>query len=78
MRTRPELTRPDAQLYFINFSTARRGGVRAVCMVGLLAAGGGSAAQTVSPSAADVLPASVLCVSAVGTCVVPKDCQRNG
>ena len=26
-RTRPELTRPDAQIYFINFSTARRGGV---------------------------------------------------
>lgn len=31
----------------------RRGGVRAVCMIGLLAAGGGSAAQTFSPSAAD-------------------------
>src|SRR3981081_4682745 len=27
VRTRPELTRPDAQLYFINFSTAKRGGV---------------------------------------------------
>ena len=27
VRTRPELTRPDAQIYFINFSTARRGGV---------------------------------------------------
>ncbi len=27
VRTRPELKRPDAQLYFINFSTARRGGV---------------------------------------------------
>jgi choline dehydrogenase len=26
-RTRPELKRPDAQIYFINFSTARRGGV---------------------------------------------------
>ena len=26
LRTRPELTRPDAQLYFINFSTAKRGG----------------------------------------------------
>ena len=26
-RTRPGLTRPDAQIYFINFSTARRGGV---------------------------------------------------
>ena len=26
-RTRPELSRPDAQIYFINFSTARRGGV---------------------------------------------------
>jgi len=26
VRTRPELTRPDAQLYFINFSTAKRGG----------------------------------------------------
>ena len=26
-RTRPELTRPDAQIYFINFSTAQRGGV---------------------------------------------------
>ena len=26
-RTRPELPRPDAQIYFINFSTARRGGV---------------------------------------------------
>lgn len=26
-RTRPELTRPDAQFYFINFSVARRGGV---------------------------------------------------
>jgi 3-aminobutyryl-CoA ammonia-lyase len=37
-----------------------------------------SARPDVSPSAADVLPASVLCVSAVGTCVVPKDCQRNG
>ena len=27
VRTRPELKRPDAQIYFINFSTARRGGV---------------------------------------------------
>jgi len=27
VRTRPELTRPDAQFYFINFSTAKRGGV---------------------------------------------------
>ena len=27
VRTRPELPRPDAQLYFINFSTAKRGGV---------------------------------------------------
>ncbi len=27
VRTRPELTRTDAQIYFINFSTARRGGV---------------------------------------------------
>jgi choline dehydrogenase len=27
LRTRPELARPDAQIYFINFSTARRGGV---------------------------------------------------
>jgi len=27
VRTRPGLGRPDAQLYFINFSTARRGGV---------------------------------------------------
>ncbi len=27
VRTRPELTRPDAQLYFINFSVAKRGGV---------------------------------------------------
>ena len=27
VRTRPELTRPDAQIYFINFSSARRGGV---------------------------------------------------
>lgn len=26
VRTRPELTRPDAQIYFINFSTAKRGG----------------------------------------------------
>ena len=26
-RTRPELSRPDAQFYFINFSVARRGGV---------------------------------------------------
>jgi choline dehydrogenase len=26
-RTRPELTRPDVQIYFINFSTAQRGGV---------------------------------------------------
>ncbi len=26
-RTRPELPRPDAQYYFINFSTAKRGGV---------------------------------------------------
>ena len=26
LRTRPELKRPDAQLYFINFSTAKRGG----------------------------------------------------
>ena len=26
VRTRPELARPDAQLYFINFSTAKRGG----------------------------------------------------
>jgi len=27
LRTRPELSRPDAQIYFINFSTAKRGGV---------------------------------------------------
>jgi choline dehydrogenase len=27
IRTRPESTRPDAQLYFINFSSAERGGV---------------------------------------------------
>jgi choline dehydrogenase len=27
VRTRPGLTRPDAQIYFINFSTAKRGGV---------------------------------------------------
>jgi len=27
VRTRPELEGPDAQIYFINFSTARRGGV---------------------------------------------------
>jgi choline dehydrogenase len=27
VRTKPQLKRPDAQLYFINFSTARRGGV---------------------------------------------------
>ena len=27
VRTRPEITRPDAQIYFINFSTAKRGGV---------------------------------------------------
>ena len=27
VRTDPALTRPDAQIYFINFSTARRGGV---------------------------------------------------
>jgi choline dehydrogenase len=27
LRTRPELTRPDAQIYFNNFSTAQRGGV---------------------------------------------------
>ena len=27
VRTRPELTRPDAQFYFINFSVAKRGGV---------------------------------------------------
>ena len=27
IRTRPELKRPDAQIYFINFSSARRGGV---------------------------------------------------
>ncbi len=27
VRTRPHLTRPDAQIYFINFSTAKRGGV---------------------------------------------------
>jgi choline dehydrogenase len=27
VRTRPELKRPDAQIYFINFSTAKRGGV---------------------------------------------------
>jgi choline dehydrogenase len=26
VRTRPELTRPDIQLYYINFSTAKRGG----------------------------------------------------
>lgn len=26
VKTRPELTRPDAQIYFINFSTAQRGG----------------------------------------------------
>jgi choline dehydrogenase len=26
VRTRPESTRPDAQIYFINFSTAKRGG----------------------------------------------------
>ena len=27
VRTRPELKRPDAQIYFINFSTAKRGGL---------------------------------------------------
>jgi len=27
VRTRPQLKRPDAQIYFINFSTAKRGGV---------------------------------------------------
>jgi len=27
VRTRPQLERPDAQIYFINFSTAKRGGV---------------------------------------------------
>ena len=27
VRTRPQARRPDAQIYFINFSTARRGGV---------------------------------------------------
>jgi choline dehydrogenase len=27
VRTRPELKRPDAQVYFINFSSARRGGL---------------------------------------------------
>jgi choline dehydrogenase len=27
VRTRPELKRPDAQIYFINFSSARRGGI---------------------------------------------------
>ena len=27
VRTRPDLKRPDAQIYFINFSTAKRGGV---------------------------------------------------
>ncbi|MDA0224748.1 MAG: GMC family oxidoreductase N-terminal domain-containing protein [Proteobacteria bacterium] len=27
IRTRPELTRPDAQIYFINFSTMKRGGL---------------------------------------------------
>ena len=27
VRTRPEVPRPDAQVYFINFSTAKRGGV---------------------------------------------------
>ena len=27
VRTRPELQRPDVQIYFINFSTAKRGGV---------------------------------------------------
>jgi len=27
VRTRPEATRPDGQIYFINFSTAKRGGV---------------------------------------------------
>jgi choline dehydrogenase len=27
VRTRPELKRPDAQIYFINFSSAERGGV---------------------------------------------------
>ncbi|MGH8721831.1 MAG: GMC family oxidoreductase, partial [Burkholderiales bacterium] len=27
IRTRPELRRPDGQIYFINFSTAKRGGV---------------------------------------------------
>ncbi|HQP66247.1 MAG TPA: choline dehydrogenase [Quisquiliibacterium sp.] len=27
VRTRPELTRPDAQFYFINFSVAKRGGI---------------------------------------------------
>src|SRR5262249_24908730 len=27
VRTRPQVTRPDVQIYFINFSTAKRGGV---------------------------------------------------
>jgi len=37
-----------------------------------------SARPDLSPSAADPLDEPVLCVAAVGTCVVPKSAQRNG
>jgi 3-aminobutyryl-CoA ammonia-lyase len=37
-----------------------------------------AARPDLSPSAADALEESVLCVAAVGTCVVPKTSQRKG
>ena len=44
VRTRPELKRPDAQLYYINFSTAKRGGTlhpwSGFTHLGVAAAGG--------------------------------------
>lgn len=37
-----------------------------------------AARPDLSASAADALAEPILCVTAIGTCVVPKDCQRKG
>ncbi|MFA5006746.1 MAG: hotdog domain-containing protein [Candidatus Izemoplasmatales bacterium] len=37
-----------------------------------------AARPDLSASAADALEEPILCVTAVGTCVVPKGCQRQG
>jgi choline dehydrogenase len=62
LRTRPELKRPDAQIYFINFSAARRGGFLHAhsgftCSVSQLQSEsrGSSHARSADPSAAPAI-----------------------